>query len=112
MRHVSELSEPRISLMSFPAVYAKRGNDGTQGHVHRKMKGSSGRNSRGTQLTGGCTETLKEVSLGCFLASGKSMHLKLLNTALAAGKALSDAAGVLASAWALRLFGRALLRGV
>ena len=108
VRHVGELSEPRISLMSFPAADAKRGNVWTQGHTLKKTKGSSGRNSRGAQPTGGCTDTLKGVSLGCFLSFGRSMHPKLLNTALAVGKALSDVAEVLASAWALCLFGRAL----
>nr|XP_025118338.1 guanine nucleotide exchange factor DBS isoform X2 [Bubalus bubalis] len=83
VRHVGELSEPRISLMSFPAADAKRGNVWTQGHTLKKTKGSSGRNSRGAQPTGGCTDTLKGVSLGCFLSFGRSMHPKLLNTALA-----------------------------
>ena len=45
VRHVGELSEPGISLMSFPAADAKRGNVWMQGHMHKKIKGSSRRNS-------------------------------------------------------------------
>ena len=110
VRHVGELSEPGISLMSFPAADAKRGNVWMQGHMHKKIKGSSRRNSRGTQLTSGCAETLKVVSLGCFLSFGKLMPLKLLNTPLTVG--ISDAAEVPAFAWALCLFGGSLLCGV
>lgn len=79
--------------MSFPAVYAKGEMIGGKVMRHRKMKGSSGRNSRGTQWTGGCNQNPQGGVFGMFPSSGKSSTRNCRIWHWLQGRPFSDAAG-------------------